>query len=213
MDGLLCVPEGLAKKLVQQWHEVALGHAGIKKMVTDLKVRFLIEDLEGIVKDVRRTCQLCQACDKPNWSGPGAWQSTPIPDRPMAHIALDIVSMAPDKLFDGRTVDAALVVVDRHTGWVCAFPVLKVGFTAKMAALLVHHQWFDMVQVPITITSDLGPHFNGTWWKTLCALKGIHHATAISYRASTNGRAEKACSQVLEKLRLLHVDGTLRWSG
>ena len=186
-DGKMCVPESLAGTLVRQWHEPALGHAGIQKMISDLKSRFVIPDLGNLVKMVRHGCQLCQACDKPNWSGPGRWQSTPIPDRPMAHIALDIVAMRPDSTFDGRHVDSAMVVVDRLTGWVCAWPIFKKGFTAKLAALMVHHYWFDILGVPTTVTSDLGPHFNATWWKTLCALKGIHHASAISYRPSSNG--------------------------
>ena len=88
-------------------------------------------------------------------------------DRIMTNIALEILSMPPAKSWDGRDVDAALVVVDHHTGWVCAFPDLKKGFASKMAAPMVHHHWFDVFGVPCTITSDLGPHFSGTWWRTL----------------------------------------------
>ena len=211
LQGRLCVPESLSVKLIDQWHSNTMGHCGVQKMLLDMKSRFWIEDLKKLVQDVRRGCQLCQACDKPNWNGPGHWQSTPIPDRPMDSISLDLVSMSPDKTFEGKEVDACFVVVDRLTGWVAAWPVLKKGFTAKMAALLVYHQWFDVVGTPSTITSDLGSQFSAAWWRTLCALKGVHHATAISYRSQSNGRAEKACSQVLEKLRLLHINGKGSW--
>jgi hypothetical protein len=210
-DGRLCVPESLALPLVKEWHENALGHVGKDKMAKDLNTRFIVGNLNDLISKVRSGCQLCQACEKPNWSGIGQWRSTHIPDRPMAHIALDILSMPLAKTWDGRDVDAALVVVDRHTGLVFAFPHLKKGFTSKMAAQMVHHHWFDVFGVPCTITSDLGPHFSGTWWRTLCALKGVHHASAVSYRPMSNGRAERHCGQVLEKLRLLHQEGALSW--
>ena len=212
IGGKLCVPTGLAKRLVHQWHEGPLGHAGQRKMLLDMKTRFVMVDMAGIVKEVRQTCQTCQACDAPNFPGAGNWQPTPIPDRPMMSISIDIVTMSPTTTWDGRNVDSCLVVVDRHTGWVCAWPMAKAGFTAKMAAQMVHCYWFDVFGIPTTITSDLGPHFIGTWWRTLCALKGIHHATAISYRSQTNGRAEKAISQVLDRLRKLHQDHRLDWS-
>ena len=171
-----------------------------------MKTRFLMADIAGVVKEVRQTCQTCQACDAPNFPGAGCWQPTSIPDRPMTSIAIDIVSMSHTTTWDSRDVDSCLVLVDCHTGWVCDWPTAKSGFTAKMAAQMVHFQWFDVFGVPTTITSDLGPHFVGSWWKTLCALKGIHHATAISYQSQTNGRAEKAISQVLDRLRKLHPD-------
>ena len=125
--------------LVWQWHMAALGHAGVKKMISDLKTRFHIPYLATLVKRVRHGCQLCQAFDKPNWSGPGQWQSTPSLDPPVAHIALDIVAMRPDSTFHGRPVDSALVVVDRLSGWICAWLMLKNSFTGKLAALMVHH--------------------------------------------------------------------------
>ena len=77
---------------------------------------------------------MCQSCDAPNFLGAGSWQPTPIPDRPMSSISVDMVSMTPAKSWDGRPVDSCLVVVDRHTGWVCAWPEVKIGLTAKMAA-------------------------------------------------------------------------------
>ena len=46
--------------------------------------------------------------------------------------------------------------------------------------------------------TNLGAHFGGQWFRTYCALKGIVHAEAISYRSATNGRAERAIAQVLD---------------
>ena len=44
IDGKLCVPTSLAKRLVNQWHEGPLGHAGQRKMIADMKTRFVMAD-------------------------------------------------------------------------------------------------------------------------------------------------------------------------
>ena len=43
----------------------------------------------------------------------------------MLDIALDIVHMGDDRTHEGKQVDSCLVVVDRHSGWVQAYPVAK----------------------------------------------------------------------------------------
>ena len=206
----LCVPEAAAQKLMVEWHE-KLGHCGIEKMKTDVSQRFDVPDLMNILHSVCGACQQCQAMKPPNWSKMGRWTSTPTPSRPGASIALDIVSMSAAKTWDGRDVDAALVLVDRHSGWVEAWPIKKKGFTSKMAAHLVHSGWIAVLGCPSEITTDLGSHFAAQWFKTFCGLQGIHHAAAISYRSSSNGRAERAVESVLVELRKLSAAGKTSW--
>ena len=118
-------------------------------------------------------------------------------------IALDIVSMPESKLFDGRTVDAAVVAVDRHSGWIDAWPVQKRGLTSKRVAQLMHERWLTVFGVPTEVCTDLGQHFAGAWFRTFCGLRGVMHAEAVSYRPSSNGRAEQAVGAVLDALRKL----------
>ena len=98
------------------------------------------------------------------------------------------------------------------TGWVVAIPILNKGFTAKKAALLVHHCWLDIFGIPTTIVTDLGPNFAGAWFRSFCGLLGIHHATSLAYRHNTNGRAEQAIDQVLAKLAKIHQEQGLCWT-
>ena len=210
LEGRLCVPEPLALKLTFQWHDT-LGHCGVKKMVQDMKVRFEVANLEELVGKVKKGCQACQAAEKPNWTGPGQWRSTPVPDHPMMDVAVDLVHMGEEKNWEGKVVDSCFVVVDRHSGWVEACPVNKKGFTAKQAALLLHNRWFCSFGVPRSICSDLGPQFKATWWRTLCALSGVLHAQAVSYHSRSNGRAERAIGQLLDKLRKLRQVKKVGW--
>jgi len=200
-EGKICVPEQVAPQLVQQWHEWQLGHAGIEKMLQDLKARFIIPDVENLVKQVKRGCQVCQSCDHLNRSKHGEWQRYPVPKQPMTSISMDIVSMPSAVDFNKQEVDAALVVIDRFSGWIEAWPVKKKGCTAKHAALLWYHHWINVFGPPTEVITDLGPHFAAAWFKTLCGLKGIFHARAISYHSQSNGAAERAIENILDILR------------
>ena len=70
---------------------------------------------------------------------------------------MDVISMSPSKTWDGKDVDAAVVVVDRHSGWVDAYPVRKPGLTSKVVAHLLHERWMDSVGVPQEVVTDFGP--------------------------------------------------------
>jgi len=96
-------------------------------------------------------------------------------------IALDVVFMGEDTTYDGQTVDSCLVVVDRHSGWVEAYPVAKKGLTSKLAAQFMYHKWFSNFGLPRSICSDLGAQFKAQWWKTFCAYKEyiMHKQSAI----------------------------------
>ena len=184
---------------------------GINKLVSNLRERFLITNLMETASEVIKGCQLCQATQKPNWNIKGTWHSSPVPDRLGQCISMDIVDISKSKTWDGRDVDCAVVVVDRHSGWVDAYPAKKKGLSSKAVAHMMHEHWLPTMGVPTEIMTDLGAHFRGQWFKTFCALKGIMHAEAVSYRSATNGRAERAIASVLGALRKLQNDKSIPW--
>ena len=141
----------------------------------------------------------------------GTWHSHPIPPRSVSCIDMELVDICKSKTWDGKEVDTAVVIVDRHSGWIDAYPVKKKGCTAKQVAQLMHDRWLPTMGVPQEVMTDLGAHFAGQWFRTYCALKGIVHAEAISYRSATNGRAERAIAQVLDALRKLQANKGIQW--
>jgi len=188
-----------------------LGHPEVQKTVHDMKDRFVIQGVRSLVEQVLKRCQVCQANQPPNWSKVGPWSSVPVAPHRGQCISMDLVDICPSKLSDGRPVDGAFVIVDRHSGWVDAYPILKKGLTSKSVALLMHEHWLPTMGVPQEVCSDLGPHFAGQWFKTFCALKGILHAEAVSYRSATNYRAERAIASVLGALRKLQNERNIPW--
>ena len=65
--------------------------------------------------------------------------------------------------------------------------------------------------MPAVITSDRGPQFRGQWWRTMCARLGIRMAYSQSYRAQSNGRAERAGQSLIDALRKVHAEEAVPW--
>ena len=90
----------------------------------------------------------------------------------MANVAVDVFYMNPIK-FEGKLFDCMVVIVDRHSGWVIAFPESRVGLTAKrVARQTLFHHW-DLFGIPRIVVSDKGPQFAAAFWKTLCSNMGV----------------------------------------
>ena len=105
-----------------------------------------------------------------------------------------------------------LLCVDRHTGWIIAIPSKKSGFTAEKAIKAMYSKWMDMGGgIPSVITSDLGSHFIGGWFRALCSQMGIRQAFSQAYRAQANGRAERGGRQIIEWMEKLSVESDINW--
>jgi hypothetical protein len=136
LDHRICVPESLAVELISEWH-TNLGHQGVNRTIQDVSQRFTVPHLSKFANVMIKGCQLCQAVKKPNLSKNGDWTSVPVPPRPGSCISMDIVTSGQAKTWEGKKVDSALVIVDRHTGWIDAYHVDK-SLTAKQAAYLMN---------------------------------------------------------------------------
>ena len=91
----LCLPENLVRPVLRAHHEW-LGHIGVDRLILEVGLRYEIPqgiNLREILEDIKKRCQICQACDRPNWSARGPLSMTVVPSRFMASVALDVFSM------------------------------------------------------------------------------------------------------------------------
>jgi hypothetical protein len=121
----------------------------------------------------------------------------------MDNVAVDVFYMNPVKF------DCMIVIVDRHSGWVVAFPESRVGLTAKRVAreTLLHH--WNLFGIPRVVVSDKGPQFAAAFWKTLCGHMGVQNAYCHAGYHQGNGRAEvagKILKQFMRKIQTQHSD-------
>ena len=145
-QGKICVPRGLVTSVVEEWHQF-LCHTGKDKLVKELSRRFTWPshvDLKLVVKGVRQTCTVCQACDYPNFSLRTPISMTPVPAHVMSSVALDFLAL-PKVEWLGESYDTLLVCVDRLTGWILARPTRKLNLTAERAAHLILDQGWDLL--------------------------------------------------------------------
>lgn len=208
----LCVPEALVAPVVRAHHEW-LGHMGLKRSLLEIDRRFEFPegtDIKSVTSEIKKNCLICQACDRPNWPSKGPISMTPIPDRFMASVCLDVFSM-PIASWQGCHYDAFLLCVDRHSGWVVAKPTQKFGLSGEKAAHLMLDSTWGELGVPSVITSDQGPQFVSQWWQTMCGRLGIRCAFSQAHRPQANGRAEVAGRVLQDVLRKLLIDSDINW--
>ena len=210
LEHKMCIPIPLQKEWVRLQHE-EMGHVGFPRMWKVLEEHFEWGE-KGVAKKfaqkVSKECDTCQACQRPrNRYGPIVY--APIPPAIMANVAIDIFQLPPVR-FEGKPYDCVVICVDRHSGWMVAIPELMKGLTGAKVAKAMIKEW-GILGIPTRITSDQGPHFANSWWKTMCAQWGITHIYTQPYHHQANGRAEMAGQQVQEILRKLNVDEHLNW--
>ena len=139
----LCVPENLVQQVLSEHHDW-VAHVGTDRLLVEVLRRYAIPegiDTKKILQKVRRNCLVCQACDRPNWAMQRPISMTPIPDRVMVSVCLDVFTM-PISEWQGQKYDAYLLCVDRHSGWMVARPTQKQGLTGEKAAhLMLDGSW------------------------------------------------------------------------
>ena len=92
-----------------------------------------------------------------------------------------------------------------------AIPEVMQGLTGAKVAKAMMAQW-NFFGIPMRITSDQGPQFANSWWKTMCAKLGIEHIYTQPYHHQANGRAEVAGQQIREILRKMNADHRIKWA-
>ena len=108
-DNKLCVPTSLTKAWIRE-HHAFTGHIGAKRLWLYLREHFEFFDMgyaEKFTEKIMRQCETCQATQRIHRLV-GPMEATPMPHRPMQHVALDLFFMTPvkegDKVFDMMAV-------------------------------------------------------------------------------------------------------------
>ena len=125
---------------------------------------------------------------------------------------MDVFSM-PEVHIGKECFDCVVLCVDRHNGYFVAVPARKSGLLAKEVAVMMILHWLTVFSVPSTICSDSGPQFTGGWFKAMCSPMVTRHAKSVAYLSRSDGRAEVAGGELLEKLQKIQLTKKRRnWS-
>ena len=108
----LLVPESWLLELCEAFHHHMM-HRKVKKQALDMQRRFEIDEigLYHAIKQVRKGYSVCRSCNPDNPNVPGEAQWTPIPDRPMESVAMDVFSM-PEVHIGKEVFDCVVLCVE-----------------------------------------------------------------------------------------------------
>ena len=72
-------------------------------------------------------------------------------------------------------------------------------------------EWVKMFGIPSVVTTDNGPHFVGTCWKTICSLFCVRRAYAHAYHHQANGKAERTGKEFKDWLGRVTATSSMNW--
>ena len=114
-------------ELCEAWHH-HMVHPRVSKQAPDMLRRFAFNDIGmwKALRAVRKGCAVCQVCNPRKPAAAGEPQCTPVPERAMESVALDVFSM-PEVHISPEEFKCVVLCVDDHNGYILPSGVLE-GF-------------------------------------------------------------------------------------
>ena len=187
----IIIPEVLKDKATQLAH---IGHQGIEKTKSLLREKIWYPNMSQKVKELIEKCSSCQAVGISKPVEP--MQITPTENIPWYHVGIDFLGPIPN------SQQYLLVVIDKYT----KFPEVEiVHSTSAQAVIPKLDRIFATHGIPVKLTSDNGPPFNGTEFERYMKALNIDWKTSTPLWPQGNANVEnfnKTLSKVLQTANL-----------
>ena len=180
----IVVPMSLCDKVVKLAHE---GHQGITKTKEYLPTRVWFPGLDKMVEAHIQHCHPCQVVIVSREREP--LRMTPLPREPWKEVAMDFWVPV-------HTGEYLLVTVCKQSRWV------EVEFVTSTSARVVIpklDKTFASLGIPVSVSSNNGPPFNGQDFSDFSKYLGFHHKRKIPLNPQANAEAEQFI-RILKKL-------------
>lgn len=145
----------------------------------------------GLDRDIEKISASCQTCIQnlpmPTAAPPVSWPAT---NERWSRVHVDFAGPIAGKMI--------LVVVDTHTKWVEAIPLVHANSETTVNCL---RTIFSRFGVPRTLVSDNGPQFTSQEFETFAKNNNIVHLRCAPYHPQSNGAAERVVRTIKEGLR------------
>lgn len=193
-------PKALLPYLATQIHSV--GHIGVSQMCSRFNTVWWTR---GFRKHAEAETSGCVICQKHNSAPPipSVVNRTPAPSGPFRELQCDYITLPKCKGYQD-----VLVIVDKFSRWVEAFPTKKgtAAFTAKVLVRDVIPRW----GIPTSIDSDLGTHFTGQVCQEVCRLLEIQWHFHCPGHPQSSGMTERVNRTLKTRLAKYGTTG-LTW--
>ena len=179
-------------------------HLGIFKLSTLLKKFVWHHSLLKVVRDVCRTCSICQMCKVScQVVVPPTLRITT--SGPFDLVAIDLISLPTTS----TGYVGCLMVVDHFSKWVIAIPIRNKK-SQTICQVLERNVLPNIPRMPVRILTDNGPEFISKEFTLTLERYNIVHVRSTPYKASSNGAVERVNRTIGELLRIL-TNEPCRW--
>jgi len=204
-DDLICVPQSITTEVIKLCHDIPSGgHLGKPKTLSKIQTRFYWPKMK---LEVSLYLDACEICIKKSQKQKPKSPLNPFNGQfPNDIVSMDLMENLPDNPKKYRSI---LVIVDRFTCWVEAFPLKDTKATTIARTLL--DGWITRMGCPIQLHSDRGPQLTSEVIKITCDLMNIHKSFTTAYRPMSDGGAEAAVKIVKNLLRGFCYDKPQQW--
>ena len=183
---VLCVPKNRVKEVLIAGHDSTLaGHVGRDKSYDNIRAKYYWKNMYKDMCEYVDTCPGCQKFKYSNQPRTGLSQPLPIPERPFAEIALDLVGPLRTTKRGNKYL---LSIADRLTKFsaACALPDIE-GPTVMRA---LQEEWLLRYGICETLLTDRGPNICSALSEEFYKSYGIKHLTTSAYNPECNGQIE-----------------------
>ncbi|XP_076857447.1 protein NYNRIN-like [Brachyhypopomus gauderio] len=200
-NGRPILPGKLVNTVLTGAHGVA--HVGRKQMKENLKY-WWHPYLSDIIVEWTKNCEICNVHNSGPTLKPGPGKF-PGPREPGEKIQIDYTDM----IIPIRGQRYLLVVVDKFSGWVEAFPTRAEDSKSVCKALINH--WIPHNGFPKIIESDNGTHFTSKELKFVEQSLGLRHKYGTVYHPQSQGKVERMNANIKNKLVKVCAQTGMNW--
>ena len=201
------IPSALRAVALQIIHDAPLsGHMGRDRTWKRARDTFWWPNMKQDLTWYVNGCELCGKNKLPKQAGRAPLQNTEIPSRPLEKLQVDFVGPFPST--DAHRFRYVLQIQDVFSRYLMLLPAED--STAETAARLVHDRWVCTFGVPVTITSDRGPHFAAETFRAMCRRIGVRHVMGAPLHPQSQGQVERQ-NQLISNLRCLCTNDVRVW--
>ena len=180
----IVVPKSLRDKVVKLAHE---GHQGITKTKEYLRTRVWFPGLDRMVEAHIQHCHPCQVVTVSQEREP--LRMTPMPNEPWKEVAMDFWGPI-------HTGEYLLVTICKQSRWA---EVEFLTSTSARAVIPKLDKTFASLGIPVSVSSDNGPPFNGKDFSDFSQYLGFRHERKTPLNPQANAEAEQFM-RILKKL-------------